>query len=160
MSYSTEIGRIMTRWAFLEWRLRVVAYILLGVDHRLGRIAVREPRAADYLTMIQDICMMRNITLKSDTKTLRKELAECKESRDLLAHGIWIKHRGSKLPVIQKATGSYQEEPGQKRTKAKMAPKSMMVELAELKKLSKRIEIATSRIEKLREEVRNHIPAK
>lgn len=160
VAYSTEIGRIITRWAFLEWRLRVVTYILLGVGHNLGRIAVREPRAADYITIIEDICTVRNIKLKADTKTLKKQLAEYKEFRDLLAHGIWIKHPASTLPTIQKATGSYQELPGQKLTKAKMAPKATVIELVELKKFSKLLQTMTGRIEKLRKEIRDHIPVK
>ena len=51
VAYSTEIGRIITRWAWLEWELKRVAYTILEIGPKEGRLSVREPRAHDYLTM-------------------------------------------------------------------------------------------------------------
>ena len=45
ISHTTEIGRIITRWAFLEWLLRQIAYLLLDLNPKAGRLAVRDPRA-------------------------------------------------------------------------------------------------------------------
>ena len=129
VSYSTEIGRIITRWAFLEFRLKETAYMLLGVDPKVGRIAIREPRITDYIDMIQDLMHLKSITATADLKKLRKSLEKIQSFRDKLAHGIWMKHDTTKLPVLQVVKGSYISNPEGKKTKAKIDPLAAIVHL-------------------------------
>ena len=112
VSYSTEIGRIITRWAYLEAVLRTTAYLILRVGAKHGRVAVREPRVVDYVTMLQDLMHLESLKTRVDLKTLKKSLEEIEALRHKLAHGIWLKHPSTKLPVLQIVKGSYPPSPG------------------------------------------------
>ena len=67
VAYSTEIGRIITRWARLEWELKRIAYTILQIGPKEGRLSVREPRAHEHLTMIEDLMRVRGLDLPPKT---------------------------------------------------------------------------------------------
>ena len=100
-SYNTEIGRIIQHWALLEWRIRSIAYLLLDLDPKRGRVAVREVRINMYVTMIEDLSKIRSIKLDIDTKQLKKNLEKLAYLRNAIAHGIWVKHPQTLKPVLQ-----------------------------------------------------------
>ncbi len=146
--YSTEIGRIITRWAFLEYRLKETTYMLIDVDPKVGRIAIREPRTTDYIDMIRDLMALKSLTTTVDLKKLRKTLEEIQIFRDKLAHGIWAKHDSTKLPVLQVTKGSYALKPGDQKTKARIEPLALVVRLTDLKAARRNIERTTITINK------------
>ncbi len=148
VSYSTEIGRIITRWAFLEYRLKETTYMLLDVDPKIGRIAIREPRTTGYIDMIQDLMALESLTTTVDLKKLRKTLEEIQIFRDKLAHGIWAKHDTTKLPVLQVTKVSYALKPGDQKTKARIEPLALLVRLTDLKASRRNIEHTTVTINK------------
>ena len=160
VSYSTEIGRIITRWAILEWRLRETAYLLLDLDPKLGRLAVREPRVTDYVTMIEDICRVTDIPVTTNFKDTRKLLTEYKGYRDAIAHGIWLKHSETKAPTLQVIAGSYPVETGGGKVKARIHPQAVAMDLPTLKQIRKAIEIMVVRIERLRGQVQVTLDAR
>ncbi len=141
--YSTEIGRIIPRWSFLEYRLKETAYMLLDVDHKIGRIAIREPRTTDYVDMIRDLMSLKSLTTTVDLKKLRKTVEEIQSFRDKLAHGIWARHDTTNLPVLQVIKGSYISEPESQKTKARIDPLAMAVRLADLRACRRNIERTT-----------------
>ena len=100
VKYSTEIGRIITRFAFLESQLRAMTYKLLMVNDKQGRLAVRAPRVVDHITMIQDLAALAKLELKVDWKKLKAFCREAESFRNRLAHGIWLKHSGVKTSLI------------------------------------------------------------
>jgi hypothetical protein len=143
ISYSTEIGRIITRWAFLEYRLKETAYMLLDIDPKIGRIAVREPRTYEYVDMIQDLMSLRSLTTTVDLKKLRKTIEDIQSFRDKLAHGIWAKHDATNLPVLQITKGSYTLTPGEQKTKARIDPFALVVQFKDLRAARRNIERTT-----------------
>lgn len=151
--YNTEIGRIITRWALAEFVLREVAYLLLGLGPKEGRIAVREPRVDDYLTMILDLMLIYKIKTSAKTTSLRNLLRECESIRDRLAHGIWLKHEGSKLPVIQEVKGKYPPAPGAKSVKARIAPRASVIPIETLIQCTRNIKHCIAQIYKLKHEI-------
>ena len=56
-----EIGRVVVAYANLEYLLSEVIYLLLDVDPKRGRLAVREPRATDRLDVIQDLILLSKL---------------------------------------------------------------------------------------------------
>ena len=60
-NYYTHIGRVVSRWAYLEWKLRRIVYALLQVGPKHGRIAVREPRVVDCIVMIEDLMFLEKM---------------------------------------------------------------------------------------------------
>src|SRR5690606_23060901 len=75
-NYSTEIGRVIARWALFESRLRALAYLLLDVSPERGRLAVRGGRVADYLTMLEDLMVLRGVGVTVNIKALKLPLSE------------------------------------------------------------------------------------
>lgn len=90
-SMSKAIGRIITRWSYLEHCLQNIVWELCNLDAKQGRIAVREPRADERVAMIEDLAFLRGIPLQPKTmKGLKEHLAEAKFFRDTLAHSGWF----------------------------------------------------------------------
>lgn len=153
VSYSTEIGRIIVRWALVEWHLKRLAYDILQISPKAGRVAVQEPRVEDYITMLQDLLALRKIRLDIDWKLLRKELGEIASFRNKLAHGIWVKHPGTKTPVLQETKGKHPNEPDATQRKARINPKALRVTLANLKDYRKRTDAAAHALRRLRDDL-------
>lgn len=143
VAYSTEIGRIITRWAFLESRLRDAAHKLVKVHPKIGRVAVREPRVVDHVTMIEDLARLRDIQLPVNWKQFRKMLQNLESVRDKIAHGLWLKHDKHRVPVLQQTKGSYVPSPGGQSVKARIDPLGVAVRLSDLQAITKDIERAT-----------------
>ena len=104
-NYSTEIGRVIARWALFESRLRALAYLLLDVSPERGRVAVRGGRVADYLTMLDDLMLLRGVGVNVKIKALKRPLSEVEAFRDRLAHGVWLHHPRTRTPVLQVTKG-------------------------------------------------------
>jgi hypothetical protein len=138
-AYATEIGRIITRYAFLEHHLRAIAYGLLSVSVKQGRIAVRDPRAADYITMFEDLIALEGLA-GLDIATLKKRLIKLEGNRDLLAHGMWVKHGATRTPVVQGVRGRYNDPVTGERMNAKADPRAWEISIAELKALTRLID--------------------
>lgn len=147
VSYSTEIGRIMTRWAILEWRLRVATYMLLDVGPKEGRIAVREPRPQDYGVMLRDLMQIKGFKpTKIQPKDLGKAIDSMAFYRNALAHGIWLKVKSRRLPWLQVLAGSYPPSPGAKAVKAKIDPQGVEISPTNLREIRAGIESATGMV--------------
>ena len=158
-AYSTEIGRIITRWAWLEWELKHVAYAILQVDQAEGRLSIREPRAHEYLTMIEDLMQVRGLSisakLKPHVKPAKTALETLGNLRNALAHGIWIKRPETPLPVLQLPSGGLIKLPNlpKKLPKAKIEPRALVIELSGLRAAVHDIEEVTRFIRAMRDEV-------
>ena len=165
VAYSTEIGRIITRWAWLEWELKRVAYTILEIGPKEGRLSVREPRAHDYLTMIQDLMRVRNMSisddLKRDLKPVKQTLIHHGDLRNALAHGIWIKRDDTPLPVLQVVGGDLFKKIQfpQSTPKAKIEPRALAMELPALHAMVNDIERLIQFVQALRREIETQLPA-
>lgn len=138
-SYSTEIGRIITRFSYAEHLLRRTTYRLLRLNPKQGRLAVREPRVEEHLTLIHDLAALEGLHLETDWKELKRVTKELEVLRDRLAHGIWIKHPGTKTPVLQVLSGS-NINTQQLHRKPRIDPIAVPLTLAELRRATKAID--------------------
>ena len=87
-SYSTEIGRFITRWAYLEWVLSETLYMLIGTSPKIGRLAVREPKIGDHLTIMEKTAALRGITISVNWKKIRTIMQTMESFRNKLARII------------------------------------------------------------------------
>lgn len=158
VAYSTEIGRIMTRWAFIEWQLQQITYRVVGVDQKIGRLAIREPRTDSHVTMIADVMKRRRITVSTDLTKLSVGLIQIKNFRDAIAHGIWIKHPSTKLPMLQYTKGKW-SLPAMPKTKRVVEPQGVPVTIEKLREFVKSIEGAARTISKLETEIAAQLSA-
>ncbi len=144
--YSTEIGRIITRFAFLESQLRAMTYKLLMVNDKQGRLAVRAPRVVDHITMIQDLAALAKLELKVDWKKLKAFCREAESFRNRLAHGIWLKHSGVKTPILQDFSSAYTQGGSDISKKPRINPIAVRVSLDQLRHIANAIENLSDRI--------------
>ena len=71
----------------------------------------------------------------------------------MLAHGVWVLHEETKIPVVQLLTGTHPPAPGKRAIKAKIEPQSLEVSLQFLKNTTQNIEEFIKTIEHLRGEI-------
>lgn len=133
VSYSTQIGRFITRWAYFEWLLKETAYSLLQIDPKIGRLTIKETGVVSYLTMLEDIARLKGVQVSVNWTKLRSILQEIESFRNKLVHGIWLRDPSTKTPVLQQVQGSYKAESGKKPVKAKIKPLGVKVSLKQLK---------------------------
>ncbi len=153
VSYSTEIGRFITRWAYLEWLLKETAYTLLKMNPKIGRIALQEPRVHDYLTMLEDLAQLRGVTVSFSWSKLRQAVKPLEAFRNKLVHGVWVKEPSSKYPALRQVKGSYVPKPGAKSVDARIKPAAMPVPLGELKNAVAGINRANQIMHEIKDEI-------
>lgn len=164
-AYSTAIGRVITRWAWLEWELKRVAYAILEIGPKAGRLSVREPRAHEYLTMIQDLMQVRKLSisdkLKRHMKPVKDTLVQHGDLRNALAHGIWIKRDDTSLPVLRIVSGDLFRRVNLPSSlpKAKIEPRALAIELRALRSMVDDIEGLIKFVQALRREIESQLAA-
>lgn len=131
-AYNAAIGRMVSRFAVVESALRQMIYALLEVEPKYGRVAVRNPRVDDSFTMIEDLMSLRGFKTSLDMKELRRLCKQLEQFRDKVAHGVWARHTGSKLPVLQVTAGNYQDEAG-RAVKARIVPRAVGIAVKDFK---------------------------
>lgn len=78
----------------------------------MGRLAVREPRAAECLDLIVDLMELRGIkTSYKDVQALRGRLVKAENERDHLAHTVWLRPYGSRGYFTQQTKGNWPNVP-------------------------------------------------
>ena len=140
--YSTAIGRMITRFAALEAALRNLIYALLELDPKMGRVAVRNPRIQESFTMIQDLMGLRSFTTTLDIKRLASDCKKLEQFRDKIAHGVWVRHSRSDLPILQVTAGTFPEKPGGKSIKGRIRPGAVNVTLESFRSHTRGVDIA------------------
>ena len=153
VSYSTEIGRLMTRYAFLEWRLRELVYDLLEVSPKEGRIAVGGTRATDYLAKALDLIELKKLHVTPDLKKLRTPLRNLQSYRGAIAHGVSLRDPNSDVPTLQWLKGEYEASETGEKKKARFDPASRPLKLTELRRMVTAIAKNVVMVERAREEI-------
>lgn len=151
--YNTAIGQTITRFAALEAALRHFIYAMLDLERELGRVAIKNPRMKDSWAMVQDIMSIRGFHTKIDMKLLTKNCIELEGWRDKLAHGSWVKHTGSSIPVLQVTSGTFPDGPGGKSFKARIRPVAFAVSLPALRSYARGINGARNAVRALAKEI-------
>lgn len=104
------IGRVMLSYAKLEHSLGMLTTLLLQLNKAEARIALRSPRAADRLEMALDIFAIKDISIQMDISTLREAITKATSQRDILAHGLWLKHPKTSELFIQITRGAWPKD--------------------------------------------------
>lgn len=143
VAHSTEIGRIITRFAYTEYLLRALTYNLLRVGPKQGRLAVKDLRPAEQITLIEDLSKLVGLKLNADWKELKRILREYHAVRNKLAHGIWVHHSETNVPVLQDLSGAYVDTGGV-HTKPRINPISVPMPIQDLKRLTRNIGITNN----------------
>src|SRR5262245_11329914 len=85
-SLCREIGRIITRWAYLENAIQHTLRTLLGLSEEEGRLALQKARPNEQLDVIADVA--HPYRLKVDTPAFRRMKAKIEKTTDQKSDGI------------------------------------------------------------------------
>lgn len=163
-SYSMEIGRTISRWAFLEWRIKQIGYLLVfwpdppSKNPKVGRLVVREPRIDDYTTMIKDLMKLRRLSVSVNINAIHDGLKDLERNRDALAHGVWVKHSSTKIPMLQVLKGKW-SHPSKPKTKRIVDPEGIPITLKQLRDNTRAIGRAVTAILMLEAELSAQRPS-
>jgi hypothetical protein len=153
ISFSREIGRIIVQFAYFEQCVQEMAWDAMGVSEAAGRIAVREPRVTDRLSMARDLIgLRRGFWDETLYKSIYSRANLIAPKRHLLAHGIWFYHRGRDEWHVQLTRGSWpQSEAELVAGSKKIIPESVLITLEELRCLTSEISVLISDLRRLRQ---------
>jgi hypothetical protein len=133
-NYAATVGRIIATWSEVEWMIRSSSYPLLGLTSKEGRVAVRDPRLEDHITMIEQLLSLRGLKIESNLPAIQKFLRQLANYRDLLAHGVWMRDENNNL-YIQHVSGNWQPDKSGPSISRKISPEGVQVELKTLEML-------------------------
>ena len=123
-----EIGRIITRWAYLENYIQRTVWMVLGVSEEECRLAVREPRLRDRLELISDLAHIYGLKIDSSLiKSMNIAIDKSVELRDAIAHGVWSYAHDHRLWALTVTKGSWDDQKRPKtERKKKVFPEGLL----------------------------------
>ena len=104
--------------------------------------------------MIRDLLTLRGIETTIDWTALGQTLEEIESFRNKLAHGVWVRHPGAPLPVLQDLRGKIPGELDPTHKKAVINPRSVETPIDNLRDWRKAIDNQIRVIEKIRKELK------
>jgi hypothetical protein len=124
---AASIGRVVYKWTIQENMLRQIAYRLVGTDNKIGRVAIRTPRAKDFPAMYRDLLYIRKIKIKHNPNSLSAKLEGAEKLRDLVAHSAIV--TASDMPGIffQQIAGNWSNHPDVPNMNTRIVPQMLPV---------------------------------
>ncbi len=101
------IGDITARFALVEHLLKEITRKLVGMDPKLGRVSVRQPRLEDFVDMIKEILEIEQIAHPANLDALRTRLKRAERYRDMVAHTVWQRHPETKEIYARRLSGHW-----------------------------------------------------
>jgi hypothetical protein len=160
-SISREIGRIIVRWAYFEYSIQQVVWLLVGVDQITGSFSVREPRVTERIDMIQDLASLRSVKLKDELwfQAYRVQADAAQSHRDLLAHGLWTSYPDGSFRVV-KTRGQHPKSRKQVPHRSrKVSPEALSVTAKELRWITGIIDLLVTDAVSLKKSVQEKLEA-
>lgn len=113
------IGKIMVDYAYFEHCLSSIIYVLMNINPKAGRIAIRSPSAVDSLEIISDLLNLSGAKIEN-YKCIKQDTETVQVKRNQIAHGIWLDDNGHiKLRILN---ASFNPEKGKGKVKRKIKP--------------------------------------
>jgi hypothetical protein len=141
-----ELGRIVMRCGYIENTLQRIVWRLMQITTPVGQIGTRAPRAEQRLDMIRDLAVIRKIKLDEKLiSSIKSDLRQIFERRDVLAHGNWTKTPEGQLAVIQ-ISGNWPEQDAWPVRSRRILPEALLADLTQLRTI---VTVAEQVIEKI-----------
>lgn len=157
---AAAIGHVMVKYARLEHALTMMIGLLLQLNKTEARIALREPRAADRLDIALDLFAIKDIEVKINVSDLRGLITEATSGRDVLAHGIWLKHPTSGELYIRQTRGKWPKSLSNNQTvKRAVFPQAFPYSVVECRKTIATIDKALACVDDLGAELDHALQA-
>lgn len=150
--FSHEIGRIIVYWAFLEHYVQRIVWLLLKVDAKRGRVAVRDASMERLIDMIADLASIEAAKLET-LDTFKSKTSKAAGDRNLVAHGLWMKYEDGSW-YVQDIKGSHPKDvKGLQSHKRRIVPGSVKMDAEKLRSITAEIKRLIGSAKSLQEEV-------
>jgi hypothetical protein len=147
--YLEGIGAVCFEWALLERELALVAYMVLKLGPKQGRLAVRSPRANERLTMIRQLMSLENLEAKGvDLDALGASLTKLQTLRDQMAHGTFLRGRKGEI-YLQNLSGHWKPDQKEPKVARRIKPEGVVITADDMKNLGKLIAGCTVAVHQL-----------
>lgn len=151
---SNIVGRIIVRYAALEYKLNAAIAVMLQLQRVEWRLVLKEPRVHERLETIQDLLALRDITIATNFEEFSDLLETVNRERDQIAHGIWLQHPVTKKIYLRLTKGMWKRTaPYQNKIKRPIAPQSILFGVEECRAVLARIDGAIKLIQVLGREI-------
>ncbi|MBW8328060.1 MAG: hypothetical protein K0M48_02545 [Thiobacillus sp.] len=154
------IGEAITAWAVQEHELRLTVFVLLRLDPKRGRVAVRSTRSKDTVEMIADLMSLSGLTSKTtNLRELVNVLDKIENRRNTLAHNIWMKNDQDVL-FVQSLAGVWPEKTAHGKLKRRVQPAGIPIPLESLRDLISALRQTIHQTRVLRDEIETELNAR
>lgn len=127
-NYLLLIGEVATAWAIQEYELKALAYLMLRVGPKRGRVAVRSPRASEVVDMVGDLMVIDGLQSRTiDLKKFAAHLDEIEVRRNTLLHNVWF-HVEDRF-LVQSLRGAWPTKKGESKVTRRIDPAGIPVAL-------------------------------
>lgn len=140
-SIAASLGRMIARYSQLELDLSLTLYALAGVEGKIGRVVIGNPRPVNMLSRMQELAEVLGLDLSPfPWSTFKGELQELKTGRDKFAHSVWAYDSSLKQYLVFVTSGKWSQGSGPPSRSRKIYPEGMITTAADLKALRTDIE--------------------
>ena len=147
---AASLGRMIARSSLLEIRLAQTLYRLAGVDERVGRITIGNPRGSDILSRMLELAQIRGLNLSPfPWPEYKKTLDDLKTRRDIFAHSPWIYNSTADRYVLFVTAGKWPKNSATPSLSRRILPEGKEVTAKDLRFLRAEIDKAIIQAESL-----------
>lgn len=147
---AASLGRMIARHSYLELTLATALYRLAGVSHKVGRVAIANPRGSDILNRMLELAEIFELKLHPfPWNQYKSTLDDLKKRRDIFAHSAWVYNRQVRRYFLYVTSGKSQPKEGAPGRSRKIHPEGVPASIADLRTLRKEIEKAIGEAETL-----------
>jgi hypothetical protein len=136
--------------SLLELNLAIVLYKLAGVDQRIGRVALGNPRGSQMLERMLELAEIAELDLAPfPWAAYKTTLDDLKKRRDLFAHSPWVYNSNIGAYMIFATSGKWPQGTTPPSRNRRIFPEGMMITAHHLRGLRGEIEKAIEEAERL-----------
>jgi hypothetical protein len=160
-SHCREIGRIITRWAYLESHVQHTLQKLLGLSDQEARLVLREAKLEERLSIIADVAHLYGLKVDETTLlSMKKDIDGPLEKRNLMAHGAWSYDANHQRWAVTQTKGTWEDQDAPKtERKKKINPEGLLTDVDTMRKTVLQIDALIAQAKKLRGSLLKQIEA-
>ncbi len=130
-SLCREIGRIITRWAYLENCIQLTLCNLVGLREEEGRLVLQKAGLNDQLDVIADLAHLYRLKVdKAALKRMKGDIKKTIEFRNVVAHGAWSYDADHQRWAVTQTRGAWDDEGAPKtERKKKVNPEGLLTDV-------------------------------
>jgi hypothetical protein len=146
-----EIGRIITRWAYLENAIQHTLRTLLGLSEEEGRLVLQKAGLNEQLDVIADLAYLYRLKVDATAlKRMKAAIEKTIEFRNVLAHGAWSHDANHQRWAVTQTARSWADEGAPKtERKKKVNPEGLLTDVDTMRRTIRDIDALIAQTKEL-----------